>query len=294
MRGRRTTTAAYSPAQLGRVRATCLYVATKLGDLLDEVVIVGGLVPSLIIDQKRLPAGADRHLGTLDLDLGLALALLNHERYRTLSERLREAGFSADVNQQGAQTRQRWRLQTLRGGKITVDFLIPPSRKNDRAGSLRNLESDFAAFIIPGLRLAFLDRQSVHISGKTIFGERAARDVWVCGPGAFIALKALAFQARGYDKDAYDLYYVARNYRQGIEDVAGCLRLVLRKAEAAEVLKILENNFLDIDGPGPVRVARFLGGGVDEQVQADVAGFIQRLVRLCRSELQRRPRKTRK
>ncbi|HEV3110278.1 MAG TPA: hypothetical protein VGY99_07270 [Candidatus Binataceae bacterium] len=54
MRRRRTTTGAYSPAQLDRVRATCLYVATKLGDLLDEVVIVAGLVPSLIIDQKKL------------------------------------------------------------------------------------------------------------------------------------------------------------------------------------------------------------------------------------------------
>jgi hypothetical protein len=174
----------YSRAQLDRVRATCLYVATKLGDLLDEVVIVGGLVPSLIIDQEHLPAGADRHLGTLDLDLGLALALLDHERYRTLSERLREAGFSTDVNHQGAATRQRWRIQAPRGNKVTVDFLISSTRKSDRAGSLRNLERDFAAFIIPGLRLAFLDRQSVHISGTTIFRERAARDVWVCGPGA--------------------------------------------------------------------------------------------------------------
>jgi hypothetical protein len=85
MRGRRIATAAYSPAQLERVRATCLYVATKLGDLLDDVVVVGGLVPSLIIDQNKLTAGAEPHLGTLDLDLGLALALLEGERYRTLA-----------------------------------------------------------------------------------------------------------------------------------------------------------------------------------------------------------------
>jgi hypothetical protein len=71
---------AYSRSQLDRVRAACLYIATKLGDLLNEVVVVGGLVPSLLIDQKLLPAGADRHLGTADLDLGLAPSLLNQER----------------------------------------------------------------------------------------------------------------------------------------------------------------------------------------------------------------------
>ncbi len=294
MRRRRTAIGTYSPAQLERVRATCLYVATKLGDLLDEVVVVGGLVPSLIIDQKRLPSGTDRHLGTLDLDLGLALALLAEERYRTLSERLREAGFSTDVNEQGARTRQRWQIQTPRGVKVTVDFLIPSSHKDDRAGSLRNLERDFAAFIIPGLRLAFLDRQSVRLSGKTIFGERASRDVWVCGVGAFIALKALAFQARGYNKDAYDLYYVVRNYGRGIRDVAARLRGVLREPEAADIPRILRSNFLDVSGLGPVRVAQFLSGSVDEQVQADVAGFMSQLIRLCESEFQRAHRDPRK
>ena len=35
----------YGTEQLGFVRRTCLYMATKLGDLLDEIVVVGGLVP---------------------------------------------------------------------------------------------------------------------------------------------------------------------------------------------------------------------------------------------------------
>ena len=34
------------------VRQTCLYVATKLGDLLDELVVVGGLVPFLLIPEE--------------------------------------------------------------------------------------------------------------------------------------------------------------------------------------------------------------------------------------------------
>jgi hypothetical protein len=43
-------------------------VATKLGDLADETVIVGGLVPSLLVDQTKARTSEDRHIGTLDLD----------------------------------------------------------------------------------------------------------------------------------------------------------------------------------------------------------------------------------
>jgi hypothetical protein len=53
------------------VRRICLYVSTKLGDLLDDLVVVGGLVPSLLIPDESLPAGEDVHIGTMDLDLGL-------------------------------------------------------------------------------------------------------------------------------------------------------------------------------------------------------------------------------
>jgi len=97
----------YSKVQTELVRRTTLYVATKLGDLLDEVVVVGGLVPSLLIPEETLPAGLEAHVGTRDLDLGLGLALLNEERYENFSERLRRAEFRPDVNEKGNPTPQR-------------------------------------------------------------------------------------------------------------------------------------------------------------------------------------------
>ena len=45
------------------VRAACLYVATRFGDLMDHLVVVGGPVPSLLIEQDDLPAGASPHAG---------------------------------------------------------------------------------------------------------------------------------------------------------------------------------------------------------------------------------------
>ncbi len=170
----------YKSEQVELVRATCLYIATKLGELMDEVVVVVELVPSLLIDQ---------------------------------------------------------------GGK------------------LRDIEQGFAAIIAPGLKLAFQDRRRIRIEGKTIFGEKTAREVWVCGSGAFVVLKALALLGRGENRDAYDLYYLVRNFGAGVEDVAASLRPLLGDDEAQKAIQVLRDDSLDSDAVGPRRVAELLQGG---------------------------------
>jgi hypothetical protein len=274
-----TAGAGYLSGQVALVRATCLYVATKLGDLSEEIVVVGGLVPSLLIDQAGLGESGEPHFGTLDLDVGLALALLRQGRYQALAERLRNAGFSMDVNEAGNPTRQRWTIE--QEGKVTIDFLIPPSREGERGGQIRDLEPDFAAVIAPGLHLAFRDREEVTISGETILGEQATRQIWVCGPGAFVVLKALAFHERGEGKDAYDLFYVLRNYGSGPDDVAARLEPLLDDEAAVEGLEILRRDFTRHDGVGPRRVTDFMTGGPDADIQADVVGFTDALLRSC-------------
>ena len=50
-----------------------------------ELVVVGGLVPSLLIDQQNLPENVTPYVGTMDLDLGLAFALVGQERYQEMA-----------------------------------------------------------------------------------------------------------------------------------------------------------------------------------------------------------------
>lgn len=271
----------YPRKQAELVRQTCLYIATKLGDLLDELVVIGGLVPSLLIPEQSVPRGEDTHVGTMDLDLGLSLALLNADRYEELTTRLRRAGFEPDVNEAGNPTFQRWKIEPSGSRKVTVDFVIPPSLDEDEGGKIRHIEKDFAAVITPGLHLAFKDRRSVSLRGSTILGEKASREIWVCGPGAFVILKALAFGTRGENKDAYDLYYVIRNYGSGIDDVFKCLNPFLHEQETQKALQILRLDFSGPDGVGPSRVAEFLYRAPSDELQADVAGFVRELLRKC-------------
>ncbi|MGD9629238.1 MAG: hypothetical protein AB7V18_08335 [Pyrinomonadaceae bacterium] len=268
------TAKGYRDAPIELVRATCLQVATVLGDLMDELVIVGGFVPTLLVDQENLGEGVDAHVGTLDLDVGMSLAIFDDEHYKAITERLRGAGFEADVNENGNPVFQRWLHQEYR--TITVDFLIPPSLDTDRGGRIRKLEKDFGAIIAPGLELAFRDFETVEISGTTLKGEKAVRSVKVCGAGAYVVLKALTFRNRGENKDAYDLFYLIRNYGSGVEDVAERFRLLLPNDECETCLGILREDFAETDSVGVRRVAAFmLGEGMtDDALQAEVVGYI--------------------
>jgi predicted nucleotidyltransferase len=233
----------------------------------------------LLIDQEKLPENVTSHVGTLDLDLGLAFALVGEQRYQDVVERLRNAKFTADVNEDGKPTRQRWRISDP---PVTVDFLIEPEQGAEaQAGRLFPLTKDWAAIIAPGLHLAFRNNRVVSLVGRTIVGETARRDVRVCGPGAFVVLKALAFHIRGENKDAYDLFYLLRNYGRGVSDVAAQFRPLLPDNSAVKALEHLQADFNNSEAIEPRRVAEFLYGRPDADIQADAVGFVRRLIFEC-------------
>lgn len=271
-----TSQAGYDSGTLARVHSTCLYIATILGNVLDDIVIVGGFAPNLLVNREHLPVGLDAHAGTMDLDLGLALDLLREERYRELSQSLREVGFEPDVNASGNPTRQRWRSAS--DWSVTVDFLISPSEKEEKGGTLFDIEPDLAAVVTPGLHLAFQDRRQVRLSGQTILQENASRDIWVCGPGSLTVLKALAFGDRGTSKDAYDLAYVWRAL--GVDEIAEFLAPLLGDPVVARALSIIREDFTDHNGIGPRRAAAFQPSVPSDETQADVVGMATRLVSL--------------
>ncbi len=275
-----TIATGYPPAAVQLVQAASLYIATKLGDLRDDFVIVGGLVPSLIVPQTDSPTGGPLHVGTMDVDLGLAIAILDEQRYHELCGRLRSAGFRPDTNEAGRPTNQRWQIES-EGRTVTVDFLIPATLETDRGGALRNLEEGFAAIITPGLELAFEDKRLVTLKGETLHHEQATREVWVCEAAAFMVLKALAFDGRGENKDAYDLIYMLQNYGHGVEDVFARLQPLLNAPPTQQALAILKRDFVGVDSVGILRLAEFLGDTQDANVRADASGAVRSLLGLC-------------
>ncbi len=268
----------YSLPASDSVERLCLFVATRLGDFMPRVRVVGGLVPGLLIPPASI-AETEGHVGTQDLDLGLELTILDNSEYQLLSSRLRNAGFRQDLNPGGRPTRQRW-IHPAAG--LTIDFLIPPADADQEPGTLQNLEPDFAAVITPGLEMAFEDFEVVEVQGKTILDEQATRNVWVCGPGAFVVLKALALRSRGERKDAYDLHYVLKHWPTGLPDVAARVHSLTQDSLVSTALEYLRDDFGSIDSIGARQLDRFLGGedSDDEFLRADASGLVLEFLRL--------------
>jgi len=244
---------------------------------MDELCVVGGLVPDLLIDQQigPDPDTGDMHPGTNDLDVGLAVGLLNDEQYAEISRRLRQEGFGPDLSESGNPTPQRWKLADF---SVTVDFLLPPIPGATRGGRVHKLEGDFGALIAPGLELAFDERHEITLNGHTLKGEAVRRVIPVCRPATFVVLKSFAFADRGEPKDAYDLVYVLRRWPGGVNDIVGRLASHAEKhlSTVQNALGKLANDFATADNHGPRRASAFLGGGREDvdAAAADAHGHV--------------------
>jgi hypothetical protein len=266
----------YLAGDTEQVRSACLTVAVALGSFLDEVCIVGGLAPLLLVDQQDVPPG-DEHIGTNDLDVGLAITLLDDARYANVATQLRQEGFEPDTNARGNPTNQCWKL---RDARVTIDLLIAHNGDEPLPGRIKHLQSDLAAYVVPGVALAFDEVEWIELDGFTLRGESARRRVPVCGPGAFVVLKALAFASRARPKDAYDLVYLLEKWHGGRADIADRLRghADRHPSLVREALGSLERDFETLDSIGPSRAAAFLERDDHDAALADSHGVVDDLL----------------
>jgi hypothetical protein len=273
---RRTKATDYSPNDLLLVRQTCLYIFSHLpGELVEQITVVGGLVPSLLI--KDPPSPGEYHLGTADLDIGLRIGSQGVNQYERLTAVLGDLKFEPERTKDGKAAGVRWRLNRDDVPEVLIDIL-PAVLDRDR--------EQLAQLDLPGIELsartgfALLDRERVELSGECIVtGEHRDESLWVCGPGAYIVIKALTFVQRNLKKDAYDLYYVLRNYGAGVQDVFPHIApLMSGSRDAQRALTILHDDFADPNGDGAIAVPLFLYGRADDELQADVAGFTNQLL----------------
>jgi hypothetical protein len=99
-----------------------------------------------------------------------------------------------------------------------------------------------------------------------------------------VVLKALALRIRGENKDAYDLFYLLRNYGRSVSDMAAQLRPLLRDVSAVKALEHLQADFNNAKAIGLRRVAEFVYGRPDADIQADAVGFVRQLIAECKQD----------
>ncbi len=267
----------------GRDVQPVFQVIIELGQILspfqENVVLVGGSVPWLLLDHAKPP-----HLGTLDVDLGLNPDGLSEGQYAELVETLEKQGY-----RRGDQDLKPFQL--LRsvdvddGGDpvlVLVDLLMPREAKyvKNRPPLVEGLRVQAA----DGCSVAMKDNITKHLEGRMPDGRQNSVDVRIATIPATLVMKGYALSGRDKMKDAYDIYFSIRNFKGGIGALTEQCKALLTDDIATEGFRKIAGKFRNRNDFGPTTVRHFLEDAPEfteltpEQVQTDAFGQISNLL----------------
>ncbi|WP_052351669.1 nucleotidyl transferase AbiEii/AbiGii toxin family protein [Deinococcus pimensis] len=267
------------------VRRVLIDIAHLLGPYREQLVVVGGLVPSLIL------ASDEAHIGTMDIDLALDAAVLKEDdAYAEVIRLLEGGGFFRNEDGEHPDLRA-FQMATLvdlqddgHPVKVEVDLLIPDGVKLDKHRP--PLVKGLRTLAMKGIDIALQHATECVIEGRTRRGRRDSATLRVAGAEAFLVLKGLALLGRREPKDAYDVYYTIRNAPEGPEALGRACKVVQHHPDAARAYEAIGEKFAHTDSYGPGAVLDFLQ---DDDV--DEAGLLldaQRQVRSWHAALHER------
>ncbi|MEI8140947.1 MAG: hypothetical protein WCI03_13910 [bacterium] len=244
----------YRPEDTTRAESALLTVWAALGNLTDDLVLVGGLVPRYICK----PQADDVTAVTIDVDLGVSLELSTGQ-YETTSRRLADHGF---------EWKDKRFVKTIQNVDLYLDFLT--DKPAELAADSVVVDDVAGISAVYGVSRALEVYRTVTITGFDLQGAKVAEQVKVCEVGPYLCLKLLAYAGRAQGKDVFDVVRSVRDYDGGIEKAVALFHDEKGKNLAYEpALHILRARF---DGPGakgPIQYSDFCtpGDGIASESQ---------------------------
>lgn len=258
----------YTPETTELSERALLQVWSSLGNYREHLVLVGGLVPRYLVNQTTVE-DKNKHCGTIDVDLGISLAVRELETYEEIAGTLKGLGFNPGKNTKGNNQKHSF-IQRVDGHNVIIDFLTPQYAGRGGA-TMKGLQENLSAIQTEGLGLAFNSPLELEIKGELFTGGQREEMVKVCRAIPFIVLKALACDKRIKNKDAYDLTYIFTNYEGGVKALVSEITPEERVEKSFKnAIKSLEKNFATPNHNGCVNYAKFLGDDT-QNIQAFAA-----------------------
>ncbi|MBX9601957.1 MAG: hypothetical protein K2X35_13165 [Bryobacteraceae bacterium] len=239
----------YSADQVEAAKSVLLELAHLLGEYRDDIVVVGGWVPHLLLPQQPM-----RHVGSIDVDLALNHKNLRTAGYASIQKRILERGYEADLRQPFIFHRR----ITVKNHpvKVQVDFLAGEYEGTGTKHRTQTVQEGRARKA-RGCDLAFELFVETQITGELPTGGKDEVQVRVASVVAFLVMKGMALHDRLKEKDAWDIYFTLTNYPRGIDALAEELRRHLGRVLVQEGLLKLADKFASVDHIGPRFVADF-------------------------------------
>ncbi len=245
-----------------------------LGEYHDDVVVVGGWVPAMLIPQDNVP-----HVGSLDVDLALNHKTLQDPGYNTIHNLLIGRGYRQDKEQ----PYRFWRIVVVAGHpiEVAVDLLAGEYEGTSKSHRTQKIQ-DVRARKARGCELAFQQAAEVRIDGTLPDGAKDSSVIRIAAIIPFLAMKGMAMASRLKEKDPWDIYYCVSNFPGGSEALAAEFKTHLPNSLIREGLRNIAEKFGSPKHFGPRSVAAFDDIGDPEEralVERDAYERVQNVLR---------------
>lgn len=230
-------------------RSVLLELAHLFGSYGDDIVVVGGWVPELLLSSEKAP-----HIGSTDVDLALDHRVLQEPRYRSLMAILSERGYRRSDKQpfifyRNVKAREKEVI-------VQVDFLAGEYAGTGKSHRTQEFE-DMRARKARGCDLVFEMNAEVEIQGTLPEGGKDRAAIRVASIVPFIVMKGMALADRLKEKDAWDIYYCLQQFPGGVEALVEMIRPHINHGLVREGLGKIAEKFESPEHIGPKFVADF-------------------------------------
>lgn len=252
----------YTADAVAAARSVLLELTHLLGQYRDDIVVVGGWVPELLLPQSQV-----HHIGSTDVDLALNHRTLQEAGYRTIKELLLARGY-----REGSQPFIFHRIvqQGSREIVVEIDFLAGEYEGTGQSHRTQKVQG-VRARKARGCDLAFDDSTEVTLHGVLPEGGEDTARVRVASLVPFLTMKGIALTERLKEKDAWDVVFCLQHYPGGVDALIQEFRPHLAHGLVQEGLKSLAEKFASPNHIGPKFVADF-----EELTDLDARALVQR------------------
>jgi len=200
----------YSAEAVQAAKSVLIELTHLLGEYREDIVLIGGWVPELII-----PQGQRTHVGSIDVDLALNHTRIKEAGYRRIEELLLSRGYYQDKDRQPYIF---LRDIIVSGSQYTVEVDLLAGEYQGTGKTHRHQEvQGIKARKARGCELAFDMTTEVNIEGEVPGGGLDRVTIRVAAIVPFFVMKGMALVDRMKEKDAWDIYYCILSYPGGIE-----------------------------------------------------------------------------
>ena len=240
----------YTAEAVEAAKSVMVELVHLLGEYRDDVVLIGGWVPELLLPQEPRP-----HVGSIDIDLALDHRKIHDEGYKLIEELLKSRGYY-----QGKQPFIFMRDVPVGDRVITVQVdLLSGEYEGTARGHRHQVVQGLKARKVRGCDLAFDMTREVAVEGELPGGGADRVTVRVASFVPFFVMKGMALDERLKEKDAWDIYYCLITYPGGIDALAEEFKPHISNSVVREGLTKIAKHFSSVTSLGPKFVADFEG-----------------------------------